>query len=105
MLSERLGHTTGTDVVAAVYGKTFAIPHDFELFKTSLPFNGSSLSSKLLYKLHFVSTASFLDAAYAADDDKSQKNTKNSDADYKVGNVRLRFTKITSEGLSTQVKS
>jgi len=69
-----------------------------------MPFNGSELSSKLLYKLHFADNASFLDVEYADGDDASAKATKNSAAKYVVNNIRLKFTKIKSNVLSSQVK-
>ena len=105
VIKERLGHKSKTSVLSKVYGSTFAIPLDFELFKTSLPFNGSSLSSKLIYKLHFVDKSAFLDVDYEDGDDDGDRSEKNTAADYKVTNIRLRFTKITSRGLANQVVS
>lgn len=105
--SVRLGHTTKTDAtaIAGIYGKKFAIPLDFELFKTVLPFNGKSLASKLIYNFHFVQVDKFLNVTYDADDDASEKSEKNSKATYSVDNIELQFTKIISSQLSSQVKS
>ena len=76
MLKRRLGHIGEHSVISKVYGNTFSIPLDFELFKTSLPFNGSSLSSKLIYKLHFVEKSAFLDVEYADGDEDSDRVEK-----------------------------
>ena len=78
--------------VASTYDNRFCIPLDFEILESSLPLYQYGLGSCLTYELTFVDYSDVI------------KST-DSEATYKISNIRLEFDTITNSSLASQIRT